>query len=264
MHQFRVLVWAAMCVIVHLEVAAASISAHTKSSTLDRADFANRIWLADFATVANWPGKLSTLQLSGDNSDEIYDYLKGCVEPRTCGRSVLVAGMGYMKGYTGTKDTVELTSPTSKTVHIGLLHSLELHESLTDSVLAVFRPTEVTPACYAAAKVPGKKEDFYYGRWSIKSVQLLRNGNYLAWVVDGGGDGGYEWSLQRFLEIEPTCKLAQKQDYLVSWGPRDGCQRQIGPPHSFFSVLETGAIGVRMPKKDCNAVKLTRLPSNSP
>jgi hypothetical protein len=230
---------------------------------VDRADFVNRVWFADFTTPANWPGKLSTVQLKGKNSDELYGYVSGCDEPRTCGRNVLVAGTGYLKGFSGTKDTVELSGSTSTAVHMALLHSFELHESLTDSVLAIFRATEISPTCYSAAKVPGKKEDFYYGRWRIKSVHALQSGNYLAWIVAGGGDGGYAWSLQRFLEVEPTCKIAQQRDYLVSWGPQDGCQRELAEPSSYFSVLATGAIKVRTPKRNCNSVTLTRLTEKS-
>lgn len=171
--------------------------------------------------------------------------------------------MGYLNGFSGSKDTVELIGSATAALHMALLHSFELHESLTDSVLAIFRPTEVSPACYSAAKVPGKKEDIYYGTWRMKSVHLLQNGNYLAWVVAGGGDGGYAWSLQRFLEVEPTCRIVQQKDYLVSWGPQDVCKRRLAEPSSYFDVLETGALKVRTPKKDCNVVTLTRL-SNKP
>lgn len=263
MHHHRLFVGAAVCAVLSLAAEAATIDAKTISRPLDRTDFANRVWFADFTTQANWPGRLSTVQLKGKNSDELYGYVNACDEPRTCGRNVLTAGTGYLKGYTGTKDTVELVGSTSTTVHMALLHSFELHESLTDSVLAIFRPTEISPTCYSAAKVPGKKEDFYYGRWSIKSVHALQNGNYLAWIVAGGGDGGYEWSLQRFLEIEPTCRIAQQKDYLVSWGPRDGCRHALAEPSSYFNVLATGAIKVRTPKRNCNSVTLTRLTAKS-
>lgn len=258
----RLLVLGAVCALISLGTEAASISAPAISRPVDRSDFANRVWFADFTTPANWPGKLSTVQLKGKNSDELYGYVNGCNEPRTCGRNVLLAGTGYLKGHTGMKTTVELSGSAS-TVHMALLHSFELHESLTDSVIAIFRPTEISPACYSAAKVPGKKEDFYYGRWSIKSVHVLQNGNYLAWIVAGGGDGGYEWSLQRFLEVEPTCRIAQRKDYLVSWGPQDGCHRALAEPSSYFNVLATGAIKVRTPKRNCNSLALTRLTPKS-
>ncbi|MDO8455385.1 MAG: hypothetical protein Q7T07_00525 [Burkholderiaceae bacterium] len=263
MLQHRLLVWGAVCTLISPVAQAASIPAKAISRPVDRTDFANRVWFADFTTPTNWPGKLSTVQLKGKNSDELYGYVNGCNEPRTCGRNVLLAGTGYLKGYTGTKDTVELSRATPIAVHMALLHSFELHESLTDSVLAIFRPNEVSPACYSAAKVPGKKEDFYYGRWSIRSVHVLQNGNYLAWIVAGGGDGGYEWSLQRFLEVDPACRIAQQKDYLVSWGPQDGCQRALAGPSTYFSVFETGAIKVRTPKRDCNSVTLSRITTKS-
>ena len=254
MLQHRLLVVGAVCTLVSLSSHAASTSAVAISRSVDRADFTNRVWFADFTTPANWPGKLSTLQLRGKNSDELYGYVNRCDVPRTCGRNVLLAGTGYLKGYSGTKDTVELAGSTSMVAHMALLHSFELHESLTDSDLAIFRPNEISPTCYSAAKVPGKKEDFYYGRWSIKSVHALQNGNYLAWIFAFGGDGGYAWSLQGFLEVEPTCRIAQQRDYLVSWGPKNGCQRKLAEPTTYFSVLTTGVIRVRTPKRDCNSL----------
>jgi hypothetical protein len=249
--------------LVSLGAEAASISAEVISRPIDRADFTNRVWIAKFTTPANWPGKLSTVQLKSNYSDELYGYLNGCDEPRTCGRNALVAGTGYLVGSTGAKNTVELAGSTFKTVHMALLHSFELHDSLTDSVLAIFRPTEVSPACFSAAKVPGKKEDFYYGSWSLRSVHVLQNGNYLAWIFAGGGDGGYEWSLQRFLEVDANCGITQQKDYLVSWGPRDSCKRELAEPFTYFRVLATGAIKVRTPKRDCNSVTLNRLAEKS-
>lgn len=230
---------------------------------MDRADFVNRVWIADFASASNWPGKLVSKPLKYPDARDIDDLIRGCEDARTCRRNVLVAGSAYLKGFGGTKDTVELLGSASPPLHMALLHSYENHESLTDGLLAIFRPTEVAPMCYSKVKVPGKKEDFYYGRWRIERVYTLRNGNYLAWIVAGGGDGGYVWSLQRFLEVGPTCTVVQQKDYLVSSSPPEGrCDRQLEAPTSYFNVLETGHVRVRKPKRDCYSIKLSPIVPN--
>lgn len=237
-------------------------AAKATSRPVDRADFANRVWIADFSSQSDWPGKIVSMPLKYPDARDLNDLIKQCDDVRTCRRHILVAGTAYLKGYGGTKETVEVTGTASLPLHMALLHSYENHESLTDGLLAIFPPNDVVPLCYSKVLVPGKKEDFYYGRWRIERVYTLRSGNYMAWIVAGGGDGGYVWSLQRFVEVEPACKVVQQKDYLVSSSPPERyCDRQLETPTSYFSILETGQVKVRRPKKDCNSVTLSPIPS---
>ncbi len=251
------LAWIVGAMCVPLAIGA---TAKVTSRPVDRADFENRVWIADFKSPSDWPGKIVSMTLKYPDARDINDLINGCEDARTCRRNILVAGSAYLKGFGGIKATVELIGSASPPLQMALLHSYESHESLTDGLLAIFRPTDVAPMCYSKVKVPGKKEDFYYGRWGIERVYTLQNGNYMAWIVAGGGDAGYVWSLQRFMEIEPTCRVAQQKDYLVSSSPPEGrCHRRLESPASYFSILETGQVQVRKPKKDCNSVTLSSI-----
>lgn len=241
-----------------LIAAAATVSAQNISRPIERPDFTNRIWTAVVDKPADSPTRLQSQLLQRPNAEDIHDYLRDCETGRPCRKKVLVAGTGYLQGWSGTKNTVELIDPASGQAQLALLHSFELHDGLTNAVLARFRRDEVVPSCVVPVQVPAAHAKYEYGSWSIHSVHRSTDGNYLAWLAGSGGDGGWQYSLQKFLAFTPACDVIRSDDYIVTSGPPEKCARALLEHPTYFSVQADGRIVVHAPKKSCVAVKLLR------
>ncbi|MBW8760605.1 MAG: hypothetical protein JF586_23740 [Burkholderiales bacterium] len=212
-------------------------------------NFQDRIWIEKAHKVEASLNELTTRLLL--NTDDITDLMHQCEEKLACPGRVLAAGAGYVKGWTGRKDTVGLMGIFPTTPTLALLHVLENHDSLTDAELALFGEGNVMPTCRAAIKVPKNNGEFDQGGWGIRSVYRLANGNALIWLEAAGGDGGYTWSLQRFVELGEMCQVSKSVDYRTQSGPEDRCHKSPSVPDSYFEILNSGQVIARPPRRSC-------------
>jgi hypothetical protein len=125
-----------------------------------------------------------------------YKHTMPCEIGRLCPQNVFVAGTGYLKNHSGPKNTVQLPTP-SGTRHLAVLSAFVQAEGLTDAYLAVFEEAEVMPKCQVSITAP----PYEYGSWRIRGVYQVSGGKRLAWLEAGGGDGGFIWSLNVFLQF---------------------------------------------------------------
>lgn len=236
-------------------------SAQNIARPIDRADFADRIWIADVAKATDSPARFKSVLLDRSQGEDTYDHRRVCQDQSPCRRKVLLAGTAYLRGRGGDKNTVELVAPPTPPLHLVLLTGDEPHDGLTPGRVALFRPSEVLPVCSLELGIPAEIRTGYpYGSWSIREVRRATGGGYLAWLMAMGGDAGELWSLQRFVTLSTDCKEVRRDDYVVSAYSQPGvCERITPDQWRFFSIGAGDRITTRKPKKDCSGIKLTRL-----
>lgn len=220
---------------------------------VSRADFENRIWTLGAvgnSSETKRPQLAMTKIVSGNAGDEIYDHIDACELSKPCRQNVFIAGTGYLKNYSGERNTVEVMTPGQSTRrHIALLSAFVRAEGLTDAFLTIFEPNGIMPQCSLPIKVFG--DQFNYGSWRIKAVYWTPRDEYLTWLQASGGDGGWSWGLQTFVAFTPNCMLSRHKSYLVSEAPVDACKRRTPEFDSWFSVSPAGKVNLKKIKKSC-------------
>lgn len=214
---------------------------------ISRADFENRIWEKDSSSLNRF---VRSKALS--RSDDIYKHIAPCEVAHPCPQNVYVAGTGYLKGSSGPKNTVRLPMPSSSP-HLAILSEFVRGEGLTNAYFAVFDEAKVLPKCQIPIAVPS----YEYGSWLIRGVYPVSGGPHLVWLEAGGGDGGFVWSLNVFLQFTSECVISHWEAHYVSAYP-DGerCTKKLPELNSFFAVRSDGRVRQTVPRPSCLNIKI--------